>query len=226
MLTGVLCLFLAVVCAVEAQHDTRYRRATGSSSSSSYSSSGSGSGSGGNVRNVGASGGGGFQYPTNEPYPYYPFHNPMFGGGGYPMFDFNAIFQQYLASLAAAHAYAAQNPQYAPFPGPDSNAIVPDAYGGGGSGYGNAGNPVFASASASLGPEGGYGQGQVAPGGPDGLGLRIAQDFAPPSGGGSFGTFSSSSSGSSDVNGKRTSFKTATFGTNDNGKISFKTVSE
>lgn len=110
--------------------DARFRRATGQSSSSSYSSSSSGSGAGtgpgGNVEQVApVGGGGGFQYPTNEPYPYYPFHNPMFGGGynggfqggyggGYPMFDFNALFQQYLASLSAAHAYAAQNPQYAP----------------------------------------------------------------------------------------------------------------
>nr|CAD7571795.1 unnamed protein product [Timema californicum] len=54
-----------------------------------------------------------------------------------------------------------------------------------------------------------------------GLATRFSSDdggSSPPNGN-SFGVFTSSSSGSSDVNGKKTSYKTATSAINDNGKI-------
>lgn len=41
----------------------------------------------------------------------------------------------------------------------------------------------------------------------------------PPPGGSSFGVFTSSVSGSSDVNGKKSGFKQSTIGVNDNGKV-------
>ncbi|XP_067009048.2 spidroin-1 isoform X1 [Anabrus simplex] len=76
--------------------------------------------------------------------------------------------------------------------------------------------PVGAQASVSLGTRGGFGQAEYYP--PE-LGSRIGQEIPPPSGG-NYAVFSSSSSGSSDVNGKKTSFKQATIGVNDNGKVS------
>ncbi|XP_049862844.1 keratin, type I cytoskeletal 9-like [Schistocerca gregaria] len=94
-------------------------------------------------------------------------------------------------------------------------------YSGFGSGTGGSDGAVGAAASAAIGPQGGF---QMASLFPDtGLSSRFGGDISPPAGN-SFGVFTSSSSGSSDVNGKKTSFKTATVGVNDNGKVTYKTV--
>nr|CAD7200011.1 unnamed protein product [Timema douglasi] len=76
---------------------------------------------------------------------------------------------------------------------------------------------VGAFATANITPQGGHGTVGVLPG----LATRFSSDDggSPPPNGNSFGVFTSSSSGSSDVNGKKTSYKTATSAINDNGKI-------
>ncbi|EEB19519.1 hypothetical protein Phum_PHUM578790 [Pediculus humanus corporis] len=45
---------------------------------------------------------------------------------------------------------------------------------GAGVGGGNGGNTAFTSSSVTYGPNGGFGQASAFPGGPDGLGVRIA----------------------------------------------------
>nr|CAD7433832.1 unnamed protein product [Timema monikensis] len=76
---------------------------------------------------------------------------------------------------------------------------------------------VGAFATANITPQGGHGTVGVLPG----LATRFSSDDggSTPPNGNSFGVFTSSSSGSSDVNGKKTSYKTATSAINDNGKI-------
>ncbi|XP_063219158.1 keratin, type I cytoskeletal 9-like isoform X2 [Bacillus rossius redtenbacheri] len=104
--------------------------------------------------------------------------------------------------------------------------------GGGGSGYGgfsggaggvssSASQPgsdvAGAAAVASLSPQGGYGYADVFPDLSSRFGA-VGGEFPKPSGG-SYGVFTSSSSGSSDIDGKKTNFKSATTGINDNGKV-------
>lgn len=136
-------------------------------------------------------------------------------------------------------------PFSAPAPG---MGLFPSGYGGGSYGGGSSG-PASAMASATIGPQGGYGQAQVFHYVPlylllawihigraslstralwyfqigdkdhPELGQRQGGPFAAPGEAGSFGTFSSVSTGSSTVNGKTTSYKEAISGVNDNGKI-------
>lgn len=99
---------------------------------------------------------------------------------------------------------------------------------GGGGGY----------ATGTYSPQGGYGSANVFPapeggletrfGGEDGSANSVGGGSGPvgsvsgtfnPPGGTSFGVFTSSSSGSSDINGKKTSFKQSSVGINDNGKV-------
>ncbi|KAK6620498.1 hypothetical protein RUM44_006900 [Polyplax serrata] len=288
-MSSIFYLLLCVVCAVTEGYRVGRSSMTGtggassssSSSSSSFSSGSAGVGAGGYGGNGGYGGSAGFgagnfMFPTQ--FPFFQFPN----AGGAPYHDFNALYQQFLSSLYAAQAHAAQNPSYAPifqqqitsliaqqqaamaqipfaFPGGSSNLGQAGGVGsypgasqsssstsfstggtggtgayptGAGQGVGttyNEGSPnsgtTYTSASVNYGPQGGYGQASAFPGGADGLGVRISEELPPPSGG-TFGVFSSSSSGTSDINGKRTSFKTSTFGTNDNGKITFRTVNE
>ncbi|GLG96753.1 Protein of unknown function [Gryllus bimaculatus] len=85
-----------------------------------------------------------------------------------------------------------------------------------GSGLGGAAHG--AQASLAVNNRGGFGQAQLFP--DPGLNSRIAGDIAPLSGSGNFGVFSSSSSSShSDGSGKTHTFKQATVGVNDNGKV-------
>ncbi|KAK7862287.1 hypothetical protein R5R35_006652 [Gryllus longicercus] len=94
------------------------------------------------------------------------------------------------------------------------------AGGGGGShvGSGLGGAAHGAQASLAVNNRGGFGQAQLFP--DPGLNSRIAGDIAPLSGSGNFGVFSSSSSSShSDGSGKTHTFKQATVGVNDNGKV-------
>lgn len=104
------------------------------------------------------------------------------------------------------------------------------------SGYPTDSNEVGGAAVASYSPQGGYGTANIFPPAENGLEdrfgggdeapqnsvggpvNRVSGSFKPP-GGGSFGVFTSSSSGSSDVNGKKTSFKQSSIGINDNGKV-------
>ena len=86
---------------------------------------------------------------------------------------------------------------------------------------------VSASASASLSPRGGFGSASISPppeGSPE---LATRMGNVPASGnGGNFAVFTSSSSGSSDVNGVQKSFKEATSVINDNGKVTTYHVSD
>lgn len=90
-------------------------------------------------------------------------------------------------------------------------------------GGGGDSNFAGAAAAAGIGPQGGFHSASLFP--DMGLGSRSGGNIAAPEGG-SYGVFTSSSSGTSDVNGKRTSFKQATVGVNDNGKISFHTIKD
>ena len=92
-------------------------------------------------------------------------------------------------------------------------------------GVGGGDGSVGASAVGSIGPGGGYGSTKVFPSGqPSDLSDRFgpvkesAGPFPAPSGG-SVGISSFSSSSSSDVDGKKTSQKSATVSVNDNGKV-------
>lgn len=104
------------------------------------------------------------------------------------------------------------------------------------SGYPTDTNEVGGSAIATYSPQGGYGSANIFPKPEGGLDNRfgggddspqnslgapvssVSGSFKPP-GSSSFGVFTSSASGSSDVNGKKTSFKQSTLGVNDNGKV-------
>ncbi|CAG2056627.1 unnamed protein product, partial [Timema podura] len=112
----------------------------------------------------------------------------------------------------------------------------PEAFGGNSGSYSNPnvnegffktpGNDenVGAFATANITPQGGHGTVGVLPG----LATRFSSDEGgnTPPNGNSFGVFTSSSSGSSDVNGKKTSYKTATSAINDNGKITVYTAND
>lgn len=99
------------------------------------------------------------------------------------------------------------------------------------------GGGVGGFATGTYSPQGGYGSANVFPapeggletrfGGEDGGGnsvggtgpvSSVSGSFSPP-GSSSYGVFTSSSSGSSDINGKKTSFKQSSIGINDNGKV-------
>nr|CAD7444347.1 unnamed protein product [Timema bartmani] len=112
----------------------------------------------------------------------------------------------------------------------------PEAFGGNSGSYSNQnvnegffktpGNDenVGAFATANITPQGGHGTVGALPG----LATRFSSDDGgnTPPNGNSFGVFTSSSSGSSDVNGKKTSYKTATSAINDNGKITVYTAND
>ncbi|PSN53716.1 hypothetical protein C0J52_02195 [Blattella germanica] len=114
----------------------------------------------------------------------------------------------------------AQNGFY--FPGPNNYG---GNYGGNFGGNPNDGN-VHASASASLTPRGGFGSASISPPPQGDPGLATRMGSVPSSGGGNFAVFSSSSSGSSDVNGERKTYKEATSVINDNGKVTTFHVSD
>ncbi|OXU28771.1 hypothetical protein TSAR_007663 [Trichomalopsis sarcophagae] len=121
-----------------------------------------------------------------------------------------------------------------PFPSNDNNNRIwdqsnrVDSYFGNPSGIPVSGGPIStgpqsASASASLGPNGGFQAAQINPAAP-GIFSRFGDSIPPPSGN-SYGVFSSSSSSSAvGPDGKQTSRKSATIGVNDNGKVTYKTV--
>ncbi|RZF34020.1 hypothetical protein LSTR_LSTR012365 [Laodelphax striatellus] len=149
------------------------------------------------------------------PFPYFAPAQP---------FDFSSFFQNYLASLqryhqqlaasaqkaAADHSQGPQAPQF-----PQSSPAS----------FGN--ELAGAAAFGQYGPQGGYGGAGVFPadssvvdnrfGGP------VAQSSgpfaAPPDGSSFYGVSSFSSSGQSDVNGKKSSFKQSAVTVNDNGKV-------
>ncbi|XP_015601008.1 fibroin heavy chain isoform X1 [Cephus cinctus] len=94
---------------------------------------------------------------------------------------------------------------------------------GGYSGSASGSGPHVATASANLGPQGGHQSASISPAAP-GIFSRFGESVPPPSGN-SFGVFTSSSSGHSvGPDGKETSYKSATTGVNDNGKVSYHTV--
>lgn len=103
--------------------------------------------------------------------------------------------------------------------------VRPGSFAGplGGGGYGG-GQAVGASSSASLGPQGGHGSAHIHPS-QEGLDLRFGQPTGQDAGG-SKSVFTSSSSGSSTVDGQTTSFKKATFTVNDNGNVTTYSVSD
>ncbi|KAK6631227.1 hypothetical protein RUM43_014324 [Polyplax serrata] len=119
-----------------------------SSSSSSFSSGSAGVGAGGygGTGGYGGSAGfgaGNFMFPTQ--FPFFQFPN----AGGAPYHDFNALYQQFLSSLYAAQAHAAQNPSYAPIFQQQITSLIaqqqaamaqiPFAFPGGSSNLGQAG---------------------------------------------------------------------------------------
>ncbi|XP_066904547.1 uncharacterized protein [Halyomorpha halys] len=169
-----------------------------------------------------------------------------FGGGGFggnpygfpspPGFpDLNAFqkfLQDYLNQMQEWTKQQAQATSANAIPGCPTSGIG-DRIGsgggfptsGGGVGTGGGDGSVGAVASGSIGPGGGYGSTKVFPssGGP-GLGDRFgsvgeSSGPFPAPGGGSVGISSFSSSSSSDVDGKKTSQKSATVSVNDNGKV-------
>jgi hypothetical protein len=88
------------------------------------------------------------------------------------------------------------------------------------------GGQVSASASANLGPKGGFGSASILPPPQGNLELGTRMGSVPPSDGTNFSVFTSSSSSSSDENGVRKSSKEATSVINDNGKITTYHVSD
>ncbi|XP_046672732.1 glycine-rich RNA-binding protein 3, mitochondrial-like [Homalodisca vitripennis] len=178
-----------------------------------------------------------------QAYPYTPF--PTFAAP----FDFMSFLNQYFQALQSFQAQAEAQAQQAAAGGygvyhsgpghaawaytyPRSPAFVPFWSGG----YPSDNNEVGGVAMATYSPQGGYGSANIFPKPEGGLETRFGGDedggaqnsvgpvsgvsgsFKPPSGG-SFGVFTSSSSGSSDINGKKTSYKQSTIGVNDNGKV-------
>ncbi|GLG96751.1 Uncharacterized protein GBIM_03664 [Gryllus bimaculatus] len=137
-----------------------------------------------------------------------------FGAG--PAFVPN-YYHYYSGVPTASHSHSAVSF----FPHRDFGAGGAGGAGGGsgshvGSGLGGAAHG--AQASLAVNNRGGFGQAQLFP--DPGLNSRIAGDIAPLSGSGNFGVFSSSSSSShSDGSGKTHTFKQATVGVNDNGKV-------
>lgn len=97
---------------------------------------------------------------------------------------------------------------------------------GGGGGSLSDGGQVSASASANLGPKGGFGSASISPPPQGNLELGTRMGSVPPSDGNNFSVFTSSSSSSSDDNGVRKSSKEATSVINDNGKITTYHVSD
>ncbi|XP_012286577.1 uncharacterized protein LOC105703065 [Orussus abietinus] len=168
---------------------------------------------------------GGFQgYPGfGGPYSYFPQSNPA----GFDL-ELQSYLQQYLANIQALQAQLqAQQQAFLelsnrlgqgyPYPRQYPGAGMNSQGGGGSSG------PHSASASATLGPRGGFQEASIGPVQP-GIFSRFGEDVPAPSGN-SFGVFTSSSSSHSvGPDGKETSFKSATTGVNDNGRISYHTV--
>lgn len=164
-----------------------------------------------------------FGFPGFTPYvpqygqPFTPF--PTFAAP----FDFMSFLNQYFQSLQNFQSQA------------DVQAQQAAASGGGGVIDTNEVGGVGGVSMATYGPQGGYGSANVFPKVEGGLESRFGGDnespqnslspvgsvsgsFKPP-GGSSYGVFTSSSSGSSDINGKKTSFKQSSIGINDNGKV-------
>ncbi|XP_023713934.1 uncharacterized protein LOC111867932 isoform X3 [Cryptotermes secundus] len=211
--------------------------ATSSSSSGSTSGSGSVPGYHSGFDGVqGHSGGNpsGFVFPGANDFANYGYgaYSP-YGGAGYVPVDFNTLFQQYLnfmQRLAQQQAYATNEiNSRAAFPGPNDFSgspgfVFPEATHFGGSV--SDGGPVSASASASLGPKGGFGSVSISPPPQGNLELGTRMGSVPPSDGNNFSVFTSSSSSSSDENGVRKSSKEATSVINDNGKITTYHVSD
>ncbi|XP_026464518.1 uncharacterized protein LOC113378117 isoform X2 [Ctenocephalides felis] len=94
--------------------------------------------------------------------------------------------------------------------------------------YGSGANgPIAAMAAASLGPNGGFQSAQLSPPNPNSP--NVLNRFGSEGGtvpGGTYSVFTSSVSGSSDINGKKTSFRKAQTTVNDNGKVSTYTVQD
>ncbi|KAJ8670051.1 hypothetical protein QAD02_001310 [Eretmocerus hayati] len=159
--------------------------------------------------------------------PYYNTYNsiPNYGSYGNPS-DLQNYFQQYFAALQAqqlafqrqiqAQIQAHQQALWDQSNRIDSNFnTIPS-----GSYYNGA---QIASASGSIGPNGGYQTGQISPAAP-GIFSRFGESIPAPSGN-SYGVFSSASSSSSTgPDGKVHSQKHATVAVNDNGKVSIKHI--
>ncbi|XP_032453010.1 nuclear envelope pore membrane protein POM 121 isoform X8 [Nasonia vitripennis] len=148
-----------------------------------------------------------------------PYANPYFNTiptyNAYNPVDFQNLFQQYFANLQAQQQ-AFQQQLQAQIQA-QQQAGIPVSGGSISTG------PQSASASASLGPNGGFQAAQINPAAP-GIFSRFGDSIPPPSGN-SYGVFSSSSSSSAvGPDGKQTSRKSATIGVNDNGKVTYKTV--
>ncbi|XP_015601009.1 fibroin heavy chain isoform X2 [Cephus cinctus] len=227
---------------------------TGGGTGAGYAGAGTGGGSGYSGIGTSYTPNSGFQdYYSNQnqasSYPYYPSQNivPYFGPG----FDFQNFLQQYFSNLQAQQeAFQAQlqAQQQAFFEmnnrlgyGFPYAQQIPNTYAANtGSGFGGAAGgfgspaggysgsasgsgPHVATASANLGPQGGHQSASISPAAP-GIFSRFGESVPPPSGN-SFGVFTSSSSGHSvGPDGKETSYKSATTGVNDNGKVSYHTV--
>uniref|UniRef100_A0A6M2DZG4 Putative conserved secreted protein n=1 Tax=Xenopsylla cheopis TaxID=163159 RepID=A0A6M2DZG4_XENCH len=106
-------------------------------------------------------------------------------------------------------------------PQPSGSPFPPYQYGSGGS------DPVSALAAASIGPSGGFQSVQLSPPNPNSP--NVLNRFGSEGGtqpGGAYSVFTSSVSGSRDINGKKTSFRKAQTTINDNGKISTYSVQD
>ncbi|XP_039300363.1 keratin, type I cytoskeletal 9 [Nilaparvata lugens] len=180
----------------------------------SYSGGSFGGGSGGSFGSFGTSG---YPFPNFAPVPF-PYFAPA------QPFDFSSFFQNYIASIQRYHQQLAASAQKA---AADQGGLAPqlpqspDSFGN------ELGTVAGAGAFGQYGPQGGYGQASVFPApSPDvfnrfGGSPPVSQSSGPfpPPGGSYYGISSFSSSGQSDVNGKKSSFKQSSVTVNDNGKV-------
>jgi hypothetical protein len=153
------------------------------------------------------------------------FYNP---NSSIPSYD-NPVSGRYSDSLVPGFSEINSR---AAFPGPNDFGGSPEfvfpgaTHFGGSGGSVSDGSPVSASASASLGPRGGFGSVAISPPPQGNVELGTRMGSVPPSDGTNFSVFTSSSSSSSDENGVRKSSKEATSVINDNGKITTYRVSD
>lgn len=193
----------------------------GGASTGSFGGSGASAGAG-SFAGSGSFGPGGFGNPSGTYSASGGFpSNFGHGGFGFPPFmpfDFSTFMQQYFANVAAQEEFMRKQAQ--------AHGVDVSSNDVGG---------VGANAFGQLGPQGGYGAASVHPAPSGGIDERfgggdrgsspntgpvssVSGQFPPPQGGFQ-GISTFSSSGQSDINGKKTSYKTSSVSVNDNGKV-------
>lgn len=191
---------------------------SGSASSSSGNTVGSGMGYAGTYSGQGQPP----QVPQLPPVPNFDFQNFLtsyFDNLRKYHEEFATRFQQLHQNAAAGYGFPGGFPAFAGFPQGQG------AYGGGyGGSYGGGyGGPASggAAASASIGPGGVHQTAQVYPENPNSpnVDTRFGGSEGGTPGAGTYSVFTSSVSGSSDLDGKKTGYHHAQTTVNDNGKV-------